>query len=582
MILHALNSYYERMLNDPNSGMPAFGTSIENISFALVLGEDGSLRNVEPLYELDGKKRRPIKLPVPAAVTRTSGVKANFIWDKAAYVFGADGDGPTEVNRQRFNAFKELLLDIGKDVQDPGFLAVRRFIETWDCERSQEIIALHNQPWDDVCNANLVFRLDGAPGYIHDRPPVQHAWQAHNQRGTDVPLGQCLITGEQNAPLARIHTPIKGVRGGQTSGGYIVSFNASAFVSYEQNKASVAESSAFAYTTALNALLTGNNRQKIVIGDTTYVFWASCNDASEEYFADLFDPPVETTDAAATKDDRETTDNIRSLLERIRDNRKATGFSINKEDDVQFYILGLAPNAARLSIRFWEANSLETLLERVGKYYAEINIVRQFDNEPEFPPFWRLLCQTATLGKSENVSPVLAGGMTRAILTGGPYPQSLQSVVLDRIRAEHNVTYFRAALLKAFLMRNNNEEVPVYLDPNRTDRPYLLGRLFAVLEKAQEEAIESNITIKDRYLASAAATPGRVFQMLLKGSVHHISKLKRDVEKQKRGFYFEKMIQEIKSFDNYPKTQSPEDQSLFMIGYYHQRKDLFTSKKQEG
>jgi len=157
------------------------------------------------------------------------------------------------------------------------------------------------QPWEDVCNANLVFRLDGVPGYIHNRPPVQHAWQTHSQRGTDAPMGQCLITGEQNAALARVHTPIKGVRGGQTYGGYIVSFNASAFVSYEQDKASVAESSAFAYTTALNALLTGNNRQKVVIGDTTYVFWASCNDDSEEYFADLFDPPAEASETAATR-----------------------------------------------------------------------------------------------------------------------------------------------------------------------------------------------------------------------------------------------------------------------------------------
>ncbi len=583
MILHALNSYYERMLADPGSDMPSFGTSIENISFALVLGEDGSLRNVEPLYELDGKKQRPKKIPVPAAVTRTSGVKANFLWDKASYVLGADGDGSTEANRQRFNAFKELLLEVGKDVADPGFLAVRRFVETWDCERSQEVIG-GLLPWQDVCNANLVFRLDGVPGYIHDRPPVQHAWQTHSQHGTDAPLGQCLITGEQNATLARVHTPIKGVRGGQTSGGYIVSFNASAFVSYEQDKASVAESSAFAYTTALNALLTGNNRQKIVIGDTTYVFWASCKDTSEEYFADLFDPPAETADTVKIKDDRQTTNNIRSLLERIRDNQKATGFSPNKEDEVQFYILGLAPNAARLSIRFWEASSLGTVLERVGAYYSEINIIRQFDNEPAFPPFWRLLCQTATLGKSENVSPVLAGGMTRAILTGTPYPQSLLSVVLDRIRAEHNVTYFRAALLKAFLMRNTTyKEVSVALDTNRKDRPYLLGRLFAVLEKAQIEAIDASATIKDRYLTSAAATPGRVFQMLLKGSAHHLSKLKRDSEKRGRAINFEKMIQDIVAgFDDYPKTQPPEDQSLFMIGYYHQRKDLFTSKNQEG
>ena len=584
MILHALNGYYERMLNTPDSGMPAFGTSIENISFALVLGEDGTLRAVEDLREQDGKKLRPRKLPVPAAVTRTSGVKANFIWDKSSYVFGADGDGPTDANRQRFTAFKELLLEVGMDLEDPGFMAVRQFLATWDCTHARETIARY-QTWEDICSANLVFRMDGTPGFIHDRQLVQRAWLKYGQRDTDMPLGQCLITGEQDAPLARVHTPIKGVRGGQTSGGYIVSFNASAFVSYDQDKASVAESSAFAYTTALNSLLSGDSRQKITIGDATYVFWAACCNPVESLFAGLIEPPSVAAETSETQDDSQTTGQLRGLLKAIRDGKKATDFLPDLEEDVQFFILGLAPNAARLSIRFWEANNLGTLLERVGKHYEQLNIVRQFDNEPEFPPLWRLLCQTACLGKAENISPVLAGGMARAILTGERYPQNLLPVVLERIRAEHNVTYFRAALLKAYLLRNTPmEEVPVSLDLNRTDRPYLLGRLFAVLEKAQEEAIPgANVTIKDRYLAAAAATPGQVFTMLIKGSAHHISKLKRDAEKRGRAVNFEKMIQEIMDgFNDYPKTQPAEEQGLFMIGYYHQRKSLFTSKNQEG
>lgn len=583
MILHALNSYYERMLNTPDSGMPSFGTSLENISFALVLGVDGKLRAVEDLREQDGKKLRPRKMPVPAAVTRTSGVKANFLWDKSSYVFGADGDGLSEANRQRFDAFKDLLQDVGKDIEDPGFQAVRQFMLTWECGRSEEVIARY-QSWEDVCSSNLVFRLDGESGYIHDRLPVQREWLKYGQCNMDTPLGQCMITGEYDAPLARVHTPIKGVRGGQTSGGYIVSFNASAFVSYNQDKASVGESSAFAYTTALNSLLANDNRQKIVIGDATYVFWAARSNPVEAFFADFFDPPLETTAAAETQDDQQTTSAIRGLLKAIRDGRKATDFLPDLDEGVQFYILGLAPNAARLSIRFWEANSLGALMERIGKHYERLNIVRQFDSEPEFPPLWRLLCQTATLGKSENVSPVLAGGMTRAILSGSPYPQNLLPVVLERIRAEHNITYFRAALLKAYLLRNTSiKEVPVSLDSNRTDRPYLLGRLFAVLEKAQEEAIPSaNATIKDRYLAAAAATPAQVFHMLIKGSAHHISKLKRDAEKRGRAIYFEKMIQDITNdFNDYPKTQLAEEQSLFMIGYYHQRKAFFPTKNQE-
>ena len=583
MILHALHHYYERMLNTPASGMPSFGTSLENISFAVVLGMDGTLHGVEDLREQNGKGLRPRRIPVPAAVTRTSGIKANFLWDKSSYVFGADGDGATESNRQRFEAFTEMLQVVGQDIEDSGFLAVRRFLEGWECEQAEAMVGRY-QAWEDVCSGNIVFRLDGVPGFIHDRQPVQLEWLKYGQRDGDMPLIQCLITGEQDLPLARVHTPIKGIRGGQTSGGYIVSFNASAFVSYNQDKASVAESSAFAYTTALNSLLSGNSRQRIAIGDATYVFWAACRNPVEDLFADLFDPPSESTITFTTQDDPQTTQTICGLLKAIRDGRKATDILPDLEDDVDFFILGLAPNAARLSIRFWEANSLGTLLARVGKHYEQLNIVPQFDTEPEFLPLWRLLCQTALLGKSENVSPVLAGGMARSVLTGTLYPQNLLAVVLERIRAEHNVTYFRAAMLKAYLLRNKQMEVPVSLDVNRTDRPYLLGRLFAVLEKAQEEAIpNANATIKDRYLAAAAATPGQIFHMLLKNSANHIAKLKKDSDKKGRAFHYDVMTQEIISgFSDYPKTMKAEEQGLFMIGYYHQRKDFYTKRTQEG
>lgn len=584
MILHALNSYYQRMLNDPDAEMPAFGTSIENVSFALVLGEDGSLHEIEDLREVDGTKTKPRKMPVPAAVTRTSGVKANFMWDKAAYIFGADAEGATEKNLERFAAFTDFLQAVGNDVEDCGFSAVKKFLEKWDCAQSEEIVTGF-QPWEDVCNANLVFRLGGVPGFIHDRQSVQQEWLKYGQKNIDAPEGQCLITGEENTVLARVHTPIKGVRGGQTSGGYIVSFNASAFVSYKQDKASVAERSAFAYTTALNALLAAGSRQKISIGDTSYVFWAKRPTPLEPFIADMFEPSTADESDSAEQDDQQTAKDVYGLLKAIRDGKKPTDFMPDLDEDVQFYILGLAPNAARLSIRFWQESSLGDLLTKVGRHYREMNIVRQFDSDPEFPPLWRLLCQTATLGKAENISPVLAGGMARAMLTGSPYPQNLLPVVLDRIRAEQNVTYFRAALLKAYLMRNKKmEEVPVSLDPERTDLPYLLGRLFAVLEKAQEEAIPgANATIKDRYLGSAAATPQLVLPMLLKNSANHIAKLRKDSERRGRAIYLDRMIQDINcELTDYPKTQNAEHQGLFMIGYYHQRKDFYTKKTQEG
>ena len=581
MILHALNGYYERMLDTPDSGMPSFGTSIENISFALVLGEDGTLRGVEDLREQDGNRLRPRKMPVPAAEKKAGGIKANFLWDATGYVLGHDDKGKQDRTDRCHASFVELLKGLCDDA-DPGLKSVLAFL---DGGRGKEIAS--REDWPEICGTNLVFRLDGVPGFIHERPAARKAWEAClTSRGLE-DLGQCLVSGLEQQSIARLHPSIKGVRDAQSSGASIVSFNLPAFGSYGKEQsfnAPVSQKAAFAYTTALNALLSRDSRQKIVIGDATYVFWAASRNPVESLFADLFDPPPEVEKVPATQDDQQTTGQIRGLLKAMRNGRKATDFLLGLEEDVQFYILGLSPNAARLSIRFWEANSLGTLLERVGRHYEQLYLVRQFDGEPEFPPLWRLLCQTASLGKAENISPVLAGGMARAILTGGLYPQNLLPIVLERIRAEHNVTYFRAALLKAYLLRNKRMEVPVSLDLNRTDRPYLLGRLFAVLEKAQEEAIPgANATIKDRYLAAASATPGQVFHMLLKNSANHIAKLKKDPEKKGRAFHYDLMTQEIISgFSDYPKTMKAEEQGLFMIGYYHQRKDFYTKKTQEG
>ena len=590
MILHALKGYYERMLAAPDSSMPPFGTSIENISFALVLGEDGTLRDVEDLREPDGKKLRPRKLPVPAAEKKANGIKANFLWDVTGYVLGRD-DKENQERTDRCRAVFVELLKSWCDPEDPGLKAVLSFLDS-----GQGVEVAARDDWPSICGSNLVFRLDGVPGFVHERPAARRAWEACLASRGQNDLGQCLVSGRGQQPIARLHPSIKWPS--QATGVSIVSFNLTAFESYGKSQsfnAPVSQKAAAAYTSALNSLIERDSRQKIVIGDTTFVFWAECSNPMESYFSDLFNPPAEAVEATGTQDDQQTTVQIHGLLKAIRDGHKATDFIPDLDEDIQFFILGLSQNVARLSIRFWEANSLGTLLARVGKHFKQIEMVRQFGNEPEFPTTWQILLHTANLNglkqndkwetKNKRIPPVLAGGMARAILTGSPYPQNLLPVVLERIRAEHNVTYFRAALLKAYLLRNTKmEEVPVSLDPNRTDRPYLLGRLFAVLEKAQEEAIPgANATIKDRYLAAAAATPGQIFHMLLKNSANHIAKLKKDPEKKGRAFHYDLMTQEIiAGFADYPKTMKAEEQGLFMIGYYHQRKDFYTKKTQEG
>jgi len=578
MILQALHGYYERMCADPDSGMPPYGTSIENISFALVLGLNGEVKAIEDLRITENKKTRPSRLLVPAAEKKASGIKANFLWDTTSYVLGKDDKGNQERTDKCHAAFIELLKAYC-DTSDPGLSAVLEFLS-----KTEKDLSIYPE-WKELLGSNVIFRLDGVRGFIHERPAAQDAWEnCLNQRENDN-VGQCLITGKYGQPIARLHPSIKGVRGAQQVGASIVSFNLSAFESYGKEQsinAPVSQKAAFSYVTALNYILSRESRQKITIGDSTIAFWAERSSPAEDFLADLFDPDTAISTPETTID-HQTTTKIHDLLQAIRSGKHAVDFVPDMDESVRFYLLALAPNAARLSVRFWEMSTVGGLLEKIGSHFKQLEIILQYDNEPEFPPLWRLLCQTAPLGKSENISPVLAGGMAKAMLTGLSYPQSLLPVVLGRIRAEHAVTYFRAALIKAFLMRNKQMEVSVSLDPARTDRPYLLGRLFAVLEKAQEDAVPgANATIKDRYLSSASANPGQVFHMLLKNASNHTAKLRKDAEKKGRAIHYEAMVQEIMNFfDDFPKTMSAEEQGLFMIGYYHQRKDFFTKKIKE-
>lgn len=574
MILQALHGYYERMSAESDSGMPSYGTSLENISFALVLDADGKLRGIEDLRELEGKKLRPRKMAVPAAEKKASAIKPNFLWDTTKYVLGKDHDKKQERTDQCHAAFIALIKTYCSGA-DSGLAAVLKFIENED----KDISGFPN--YEEVIGSNVVFRIEGERGFVHDHPAARRAWATYLAQREKGVLGQCLITGESERPIARLHPSVKN----NSTGASIVSFNLSAFESYGKKQsfnAPVSQEAAFCYVTALNYLLHSKNHQKVTIGDADVAFWAERSSPAEDFFADIFDP-VPGPSSAEVVTDHQTSAKIYDLLQAVRSGKRAVDIVPDLDESVRFFLLALSPNAARLSIRFWEVDTVGGLMHKIGLYFRDLEIVRAYDNEPEFPPLWRLLCQTATLNKRENISPVLAGGMARAMISGARYPQSLLPVVLGRIRAEHAVTYYRAALIKAFLTRNTKMEVPVSLDPERTDRPYLLGRLFAVLEKTQEGAVpNANTTIKDRYLGSASATPGQVFYMLLKNFANHVAKLRKDSGKSKQAYYYDTMVQDIMSaLSEFPTTQSAEDQGLFMIGYYHQRKDFFTKKAKE-
>ncbi|PJK15529.1 type I-C CRISPR-associated protein Cas8c/Csd1 [Lysobacteraceae bacterium NML07-0707] len=584
MILTSLARYYRRLATENdvagNPKVPPYGFSEEKIGWVLVLDADGLLVDVVP-HLTDEKKPQPRLMSVPRPEKRTSGVKPNFLWDKTAYALGVEAnkdkatakEQPFRPSEKTFAAFRELHLQALKDTQDDGLLALRRFLERWQPEQFA-----HPPCLPEMLDANVVFRLDGTRGYIHQREAAQALW-AGRLKNDEAEQGLCLISGE-SAPIARLHPAIKGVFGGQSSGGSIISFNKESFTSFGKEQganAPVSEVSAFAYTTALNYLLRRENGHCLTIGDASTVFWAEADTpeqaaAAEACFADMADPP----------DDEQENKKIFNILAQVAKGRPLQEAAPELSPDTRFYILGLAPNASRISIRFWLDTTFGKLAEHLAQHWQDLALEPRAWKTP--PSIWRLLVQTAPLGKSENISPVLAGELTRAVIGGTPYPMSLLSQLIARIRADGDVGGLRVAMIKAVLQRRFRkglikEEIPMSLDTESHNTAYLLGRLFAVLERIQNQALgDLNAGIADRYYGSASAVPFSVFPRLLSGAKHHLSRLRKD--KAGMAVNLDKDLGGIIAGlpETFPRHLSMEEQGRFAIGYYHQKQSYFAKK----
>jgi len=566
MILQTLNDYYDRLIDDPKSDVPQMGFCIQGIHFCIVLDKSGRCVG-NPIDLRDGNT--PKMLVVPQAVKRTSGIAANFLWDNTGYVLGADDKGNPKRAALTFEAFKSLQHQIGSGVKDMGMKAMLAFLDTWSPESAPNLPL-----WEEMAGKNVVFKLDGDNQFIHDRTAVRSAWLSHLKASESEIKGTCLVSGRREVPISRLHAPIKGVLGAQSSGAALISFNLSAFTSYgkDQNfNAPVGEDAAFAYTTTLNYLLSRYSRQKVQIANTTIVFWTKKASPIESIMAGLFNPKV-LEDAPDT-----LVEDLRHFLDAVS---RGNHPRIIKDLDNPFFILGLSPNASRISVRFWHVSTVGEISDRVGQHFRDLSLVKNYDNDPDYPALWQLLRETAAQGDSRNISPLLGGQLMQAILTGQPYPRTLLTGVILRIRADKKINYFRAAMLKAYLTRNLKMEVKREMDNESKSIGYRLGMLFSVLEKAQEEAISgASATIKDRFFGAASATPGRVFPILLKGVQNNISKLRKTAETRGRSIYFDKLITEITSnLSSFPTTLALKEQGMFALGYYHQRKVFFTKK----
>lgn len=576
-VLQALDGYYERMAARNEVVPPGF--SAEKISYAIELSERGEVVGVRDLRVTSGKKTVPATIAVPAGTKRTVAIVPNRLWDKTAYTLGRTaGEGRRTADEHA--VFRATHLQLLAGTEDPGLLALRRFIESWTPDRFD---AAPFAP--EMLDANFVFRLDGDQGFIHDRPAA-HALLAAQGSSTAAEVF-CLVTGMKAAPT-RLHPTIKGVDGAQTAGAALVSFNLEAFGSYGKEQganAPTSEAAAFRYGAALNRLLDRQaSRNRIKIGDTTVVFWADASgvgegaaQAAEDNFLLMLG------EGGAATEDADEAARIGDVLRLVASGRPVASVVPAVQPGTRFYVLGLAPNAARLSVRFWLVDTFDAFAERLALHHADLAILPSPWRNAMPAMRWLLAKTTALQEKFENIPPLLVGEVMRAILGGGRYPQSLLAAAIGRLRAgDDAASGWHAAVIKASLARDHRllkkKEAPVALDRDDPNPAYQLGRLFAAVETAQRMALgQVNATIRDRYFGAASATPASVFPLLMRGVQNHLGKLR----KERKGFWLEREIEEIHSHlpSTLPRSLKLEAQGRFVLGYYHQRRGQQASRE---
>ncbi len=595
MILDALTRYYQAVK------LPQPGWSKVKVSYGLKLNPDGSLQNVVSFLQPaeKGNKLLPKIKEVPEPVKRSSGVNPNFLCDNSAYLLGVDQKGKPERTKKCFEAAKALHQTLLAGVESPAAKAVLAYFEHWNPDTASTNPVLTQYP-DITAGGNLIF-LFGEDEENLEQNEVQRdsaicqAWEQYRSQSQDSSAAFCPVL-EQTAPVARLHPAIKGVRGAQSSGASLISYNADAFCSYgkEQGEnAGISKQAAFAYTTALNYLLSDHPahlwntatqekddpqksrfRYASQLGDTTVVYWAEGGDPTyQEFYRGIIEPE-------SLSDAREE---VNAVLANLTKGKTVDIQGMELDPGVQFYILGISPNAARLSVRFFLQDSFGVFLRRIQEHQQRLEIVKPSFDQRDNLSFWQLLQETANPKSSDkNPSPLLGGALVRSVLEGLPYPAALLEGVFVRLRAERNINRGKAAILKAYYLKNPNSGCPkevltVALNKESKSVPYHLGRWFAVLEGIQQEANPGiNATIRDKYFSSAASTPAAIFALLVQLSQKHLAKLSEG-----QNIFYNKLIQEIVDHipDELPTRLSLPEQASFYLGYYHQTQDRYTKKE---
>ena len=564
MILKALYDYYNRRDN-----LPAKGMEEKEIGFLIVLSPDGQFLRFE---DCRTEKDRARVYLVKKHVGRSSAAVANYLYDNSAYVLGytEKSNGKEQLYFDTFKAKIESIANTFPDNKDIS--AIQSFYkndrETIIQTVSQDVL------WEDIKKnlskkySTFSFRIDGDLKIVAEKKEIL---QLEESDSSDAKL--CIVSGKYGVP---VDTTTATMIPGSQAIAKLVSFQVnSGYDSYGKTKcgnAPISEDAEFAYTTALNSMLQKGSHNKFMLGTRTFVFWASNNNQAsteaEESLFGLLGYQEENND-----DPNANLMKVRKVFESIYTGILKTGL------DDKFYILGLAPNSARIAVVYWSETTLKDFAEKILKHFSDMEIYTGKDKKP-YMGIKEIISSVTLGGKMSDATPNLPESVAKSIFQGIPYPATLYSACIRRIRAEQKLTITRAAIIKAYLNRqdNNDKNINIMLDKENTNQGYLCGRLFAVLDKIQEDA--NNISsIRERYMNSASATPSAVFATILNLSVHHSEKLEEG-----RRIYFEKLKQEILdkvSADGFPTHLDLQDQGRFFVGYYHQRQDFFTSKKEQ-
>ncbi len=566
MILQALVKQYENL--ERQGKVSGLGWCQAKVSYELDLSKNGDVLGVtsRKIEEMRGKKTvwAPASLIVPEMVTRSSGVSANFLCDNSKYMLGIDVQGTNQRVIDCFQATREKHRSVLKNAQGEIARAILAYFEKWDPQKAEQHPVIREN-WEKLTEGgNLIFSVEGQEAQEDEE--IRACWEQYREQDDGERKGLCLVTGRKTE-ISRIHKVIKGVPGAQSSGAALVSFNAPAFESYGKEQsynAPVGKYAEFAYTTALNYLLTQRD-YTFSLGDAMVVYWAE--NGKEEYqkcFFDILRP---------TKDNQKK---LKDIFDSLKEDTKVYLENAEMDPEQKFYILALAPNAARLSVRFFYMNSFGKILQNIAEHYERLSIVKPAWAEQDYLGIRDMLNETVNQ-KSKDKTPIsnMSSLVLQAILSGSRYPASLYTDTLIRIRAENGkITWGRAAIIKAYLNRNygwKKGERFMGLKEECKHTAYVLGRLFSLLEAIQKEANPSiTTTIRDRYFNSACATPASVFPVLIKLKNSHIKKLERDKGGAK--IYYEKQLTDIMGrLEEFPKRLSLEQQGQFTLGYYHQQ-----------